>query len=74
MPGMWLRDGPDEFTTETMSAEHTDLPISRTLRIRGTRQNVSTDHRRQNVELSHSGDCTRSAPLSRPATERRRTE
>jgi hypothetical protein len=27
MPGMWLRDGPDEFTTETMSAEHTDLPI-----------------------------------------------
>jgi hypothetical protein len=50
MPGMWLRDGPDEFTTETMSAEHTDLPISRTLRIRGTRQNVSTDHRRQNVE------------------------
>jgi hypothetical protein len=26
---MWLRDGPDEFTTETMSAEHTDLPISR---------------------------------------------
>lgn len=27
MPGMWLRDGPDEFTTETISAEHTDLPL-----------------------------------------------
>jgi hypothetical protein len=24
---MWLRDGPDEFATETISAEHTDLPI-----------------------------------------------
>jgi hypothetical protein len=49
MPGMWLRDGPDEFATETISAKHTDLPISRTLRIRGTRQNVRTDHLRQNV-------------------------
>ena len=29
MPGIWLRDGPDKFATETMSAEHTDLPISR---------------------------------------------
>jgi hypothetical protein len=26
-----------------------ELPISRTLRIRGTRQNVRTDHLRQNV-------------------------
>jgi hypothetical protein len=26
MPGTRLRDGPNEFTTETTSAEHTDLP------------------------------------------------
>jgi hypothetical protein len=40
-----------------------DLPISRTLRIRGTRQNVSTDHRRRNVGPSRHGDSARSAHL-----------
>jgi hypothetical protein len=40
-----------------------DLPISRTLRIRGTRQNVSTDHPRQNVEPSCVETAHRTAPL-----------
>jgi len=39
------------------------MPILRTLGIRGTRQNVSTDHLRQNVEPSRRGDSARSAPL-----------
>jgi hypothetical protein len=37
------------FGPMNRSGRHTDLPISRTLRIRGTRQNASTDHLRQNV-------------------------
>jgi hypothetical protein len=48
------------------TAHTATLPsISRTLRIRGTRQSVSTDHLRQNVEPSHRVDSARSAPLRR---------
>ena len=36
-------------TLIAISYSRPDLPISRTLRIRGTRQNASTDHLRQNV-------------------------
>jgi hypothetical protein len=50
------------------SGADTDLPISRTLRIRGTRQNASTDHLRQNVERSRRGAEHRSAPLA-PVTD-----
>jgi len=38
------------------------LQISRTLRIRGTRANASTEHLPQNVEPSRRGDSARSAP------------
>ncbi len=41
-----------------------DLPISRTLRIRGTRQNASTDHLPQNVGPSRRGDGARSTHLA----------
>jgi len=41
-----------------------DLPISRTLRLRGTRQNASTDRLRQNVRPSRRGGKHRTAPLS----------
>src|SRR5215207_4798299 len=40
-----------------------DLPISRTMRIRGTRQNVSTDHLRQNVQPARRSDSASTAPL-----------
>jgi hypothetical protein len=43
--------------------------ISRTLQIRGTRQNVSTDHLRQNVQPSRHSDSARSAHLA-PAGDR----
>jgi hypothetical protein len=45
-----------------------DLPISRTLRIRGTRQNASTDHLHQNVGPSRPGAEHRTALM--PAIER----
>jgi hypothetical protein len=43
----------------------TDLPISRTLRIRGTRQNVSTDHRYQNVRPERCVGCAPTPHLHR---------
>ena len=47
--------------------ERTQLPISLPLRMRGTRQNASTDHLRQNVRPSRGGDSARtiSSLLSR---------
>jgi hypothetical protein len=51
-----------------------DLPISRTLRIRGTRQNASTDHLPQNVEPSRRGDSARPAPMSPASDGARRSE
>jgi hypothetical protein len=47
------------MVSNATSGHHPDapsLPISRTLRLRGTRQNVSTDHLRQNVGPSRHGD------------------
>ena len=48
--------------------------ISRTLQIRGKRQNVSTDHLRQNVEPSHRGESARSARLRRWTPHRERSD
>src|SRR5918994_6989436 len=46
IPRSWPSVGS---TLIAISYSRPDLPISRTLRIRGTRQNASTDHLRQNV-------------------------
>jgi hypothetical protein len=59
----------DQRRREEQSGADNDLPISRALRIRGTRQNVGTDHLRQNVGPSRRGDSARTAHL-RPAGER----
>jgi hypothetical protein len=62
----FIRDGrhcPQECRSQTL-ANAPELPISCTLRIRGMRQNASTDHLRQNVGPSRRGAKYRTAPLA----------